>query len=132
MAKIRVRAMKDIWYETGFVHLADGRKISNGRKFRKGDVFEIEEKDFSDFDNVKEYGSHVVRGSMRRVESKIEGDKIVNVDVEKPTTVTKFVSKTVVPVDATAPAAPVEKPRRGRKPKNAVVAVPVEKTADPI
>jgi hypothetical protein len=67
MAMIKVVAMKDIGPVITSARVdKDGRCSTDGRMYAKGDVFEIEEKLFSDYDKTENVRGITFRGSMRR------------------------------------------------------------------
>ena len=75
MGNITVRAMKDIWYETSVTLDADKKVKTNGKLYkgpdgpREGQVFTIDEKDFSDWHTATTVKGMTMRGSMERVKS---------------------------------------------------------------
>lgn len=68
MAKIKVVAMKDVWYApNAWIDPQTKQTKSDGKLWKVGEEFEIEEKHFSDYDKVENIKGIVFRGSMRRV-----------------------------------------------------------------
>ena len=75
MAKITVMAKKDVWY---------GTSPETHQLYKKDSVFEIEEKDFSDWHTIKYsvQGKVPFRGAHVKVEAKIVNGKIEFVEVK--------------------------------------------------
>lgn len=68
MARIKVEAMKDIGPIQTYVRLqGDGKTLSDARCYKKGEIFEIDEKLFSDYEKVESVRGITFRGSMRKV-----------------------------------------------------------------
>ena len=86
MAKIKVQAKKDFWYSTEVGHDKGGIfSTSNGKYYKKGEVVEIDEKDFSDWNHVidTKKGGRTVRGAMVQVEEKVLDGKVQYVEVKR-------------------------------------------------
>lgn len=75
MAKITVMAKKDVWY---------GTSKETHKLYKVGEVFDIDEKDFSDWNTVRYsvQGKVPFRGAHVKVESKIVNGKIEFVEIK--------------------------------------------------
>lgn len=89
MAKIKVLAKKDVWYAPNTKVDHEGKISTDGKLYKKGDAFDVEEKDFSDWNEQKQSktrdgkpGGITLRGSMVKVEEKIINGTIQYVEIK--------------------------------------------------